>query len=95
MYLKSIDNSFREVADALIGRQKAIEEREKLERLVATLRHQSRMADLRYRGGVSSYLEVLDTERQRLNFERDYSRGQYEEALSLVTLYKALGGGWQ
>lgn len=94
-YLKTIDNSFREVADALIGRQKAIEAREKLERLVGTLRHQSRMADLRYRGGVSSYLEVLDTERQRLNFERDYSRGQYEEALSLVTLYKALGGGWQ
>ncbi len=94
-YLKAIDSSFREVADALVGRQKAIEAREKLERLVGTLRHQSRMADLRYRGGVSSYLEVLDTERQRLNFERDYSRGQYEEALSLVTLYKALGGGWQ
>lgn len=94
-YLKAIDNSFREVADALIGRKKAIEEREKLERLVNTLRHQSRMADLRYRGGVSSYLEVLDTERQRLEFERSYSRGQFEEALSLVTLYKALGGGWQ
>lgn len=95
LYLKTIDSSFREVADALIGRKKAIEEREKLERLVNTLRHQSRMADLRYRGGVSSYLEVLDTERQRLGFERDYSRGQLEEALSIVQLYKALGGGWQ
>lgn len=94
-YLRTIDTSFREVADALIGRQKAIEEREKLERLVFTLRHQSRIADMRYRGGVSSYLEVLDTERQRLEFERNYSRGQFEEALSLVTLYKALGGGWQ
>ncbi len=95
LYLKAVDNSFRDVADALVGRRKAIEEREKLERLVNTLRHQSRMAELRYRGGVSSYLEVLDTERQRLEFERDYSRGQFEEALSLVQLYKALGGGWQ
>lgn len=95
LYLKAIDNSFREVADALIGRQKAIEEREKLERLLQTLRHQSKMADLRYRGGVSSYLEVLDTERERLGVEQNYSRGQLEEALSLVQLYKALGGGWQ
>lgn len=95
LYLKAIDSSFREVADALIGRQKAIEEREKLERLVQTLRHQSRIADLRYQGGVSSYLEVLDTERQRLAVEQDFSRGQLEEALSLVQLYKALGGGWQ
>lgn len=95
LYLKAIDNSFREVADALVGRQKAIEEREKLQRLVDTLRHQSRMADLRYRGGVSSYLEVLDTERERLGVEQDFSRGQLEEALSLVRLYKALGGGWQ
>lgn len=95
MYLQAIDNSFREVADALVGRKKAIEERQKLERLVMTLRHQSRIADMRYRGGVSSYLEVLDTERQRLGFEQDYSKGQLDEALSLVQLYKALGGGWQ
>lgn len=95
LYLKAIDNSFREVADALVGRQKAIEEREKLQRLVDTLRHQSKVADMRYRGGVSSYLEVLDTERERLGVEQDFSRGQLEEALSLVRLYKALGGGWQ
>lgn len=95
MYLKAIDNSFREVSNALVGRQKAIEEREKLGRLLETMRHQSRIADLRYRGGVSSYLEVLDTERQRLTVEQNFSRGQLGEALALVQLYKALGGGWQ
>lgn len=95
MYLKSIDSSFREVADALVGRQKAIEERERLGRLAETLRRQSRIADLRYRGGVSSYLEVLDTERERLSAEQDFARGQLGEALALVQLYKALGGGWQ
>jgi multidrug efflux system outer membrane protein len=95
LYLKSIDSSFREVADALVGRQKAIEERERLGRLAETLRRQSRIADMRYRGGVSSYLEVLDTERERLTAEQEFARGQLGEALALVQLYKALGGGWQ
>jgi hypothetical protein len=60
-----------------------------------TLRRQSRVADLRYRGGVSSYLEALDTERQRLTAGQNFSRRQFGEALALMQLYKALGGGWQ
>ena len=46
-------------------------------------------------GGVTSYLEVLDTERQRLTAEQQLAQAQRDELTSLVQLYKALGGGWQ
>jgi outer membrane protein, multidrug efflux system len=94
-YLKALMSSFQEVSDALIGYQKSREYRGHIETLTTTLTDQSRLADMRYRGGVSSYLEVLDTERDRLNAEQDFAKAQLGELLSLVQLYKALGGGWQ
>jgi multidrug efflux system outer membrane protein len=63
--------------------------------LAETLRDQSRLANARYVGGVSSYLEVLDTERQRLTAEQQLAQGQRDVLTSLVGLYKSLGGGWQ
>jgi len=60
-----------------------------------TLRDQSRLSTLRYRGGVTSYLEVLDSERQLLSAEQLLAEAQRDELISTVTLYKALGGGWQ
>jgi outer membrane protein TolC len=66
-----------------------------LELLAETLRDQSRLASARYTGGVSSYLEVLDTERQRLSAEQQLAQGQRDVLTSLVGLYKSLGGGWQ
>ena len=63
--------------------------------LTRTLRHQSQLANIRYVGGVSSYLEVLDTERQRLTAEQELAQSQRDVLTSLVQLYKALGGGWQ
>ena len=50
---------------------------------------------MRYVGGVSSYLEVLDTERQRLTAEQQLAQAQRDVLTSLVQLYKTLGGGWQ
>ncbi len=94
-YRKAIHNSFRDVSDSLIGYQKSKEYRASQELFARTLRDQSRQADLRYRGGVSSYLEVLDTERQRLTAEQALAQAQRDELISLVQLYKALGGGWQ
>ena len=60
-----------------------------------TLREQIQLATMRYSGGVSSYLEVLDTERQRLTAEQQLAQAQRDVLISLVQLYKALGGGWQ
>ena len=94
-YQRSINNALRDVADSLIGYRKAREFRAQQELLAATLRDQSRLSQLRYRGGVTSYLEVLDTERQRLQAEQQLSKAQRQELVAMVQLYRALGGGWQ
>jgi len=50
---------------------------------------------MRYKGGVSSYLEVLDTERQALDAELAYAQARLAELDSVISLYKSLGGGWE
>ena len=94
-YQKAIDAAFQDVSNALIGFQKNKEYTAAQTVLTETLRDQSRLANVRYVGGVSSYLEVLDTERQRLTAEQQLAQAQRDVLTSLVQLYKALGGGWQ
>jgi outer membrane protein, multidrug efflux system len=94
-YQKAINGAFRDVSDALIGYRKSKEYTTSIELLAATLRDQSRLATARYVGGVSSYLEVLDTERQRLTAEQQLAQSQRDVLTSLVRLYKSLGGGWE
>ena len=52
------------------------------------------LAELRYKGGVSDYLPVLDAQRSLFNAEIDEATSASEHARSLIQLYKALGGGW-
>lgn len=94
-YRQAVVNAFRDVSDSLVGLQKSTEYRAQSEIFVNTLRDQSRLSNLRYTGGITSYLEVLDTERERLSAEEQFARAQLDERLALVQLYKALGGGWQ
>jgi len=94
-YQKAINGAFRDVSDALVGYQKNKEHTNSVNGLAETLRHQSMLASARYSGGVSSYLEVLDTERKRLSAEQQLTQAQRDVLTSLVQLYKALGGGWQ
>lgn len=94
-YQKAVANSFRDVSDALVNYRKSKEFRQQQELLANTLRDQLRLANLRYRGGVSSYLEVLDTERQALDAEISLSSAINGELSSVVRVYRALGGGWQ
>jgi outer membrane protein, multidrug efflux system len=93
-YQKSILEAFRDVADSLVGYQKAKEYRAQRELFATTLRDQLRLANMRYRGGVSSYLEVLDTERQALDAELSFAQAYLGELNSVIYVYKALGGGW-
>jgi multidrug efflux system outer membrane protein len=93
-YQKSVQEAFRDVADSLIGYQKSKEYRAQRELFVTTLRDQLRLANMRYEGGVSSYLEVLDTERQALDAELTYAQAYLGELDSVIRVYKALGGGW-
>jgi multidrug efflux system outer membrane protein len=94
-YEKAINGAFRDVSDALVGYSKTREYTTSVELFAVTLRDQSRIANARYVGGVSSYLEVLDTERQRLTAEQQLAQAQRDVLTSLVRLYKSLGGGWE
>jgi multidrug efflux system outer membrane protein len=94
-YQQTIQQALRDVADALIEIQKRREFREQQELLTTTLSDASQVAKLRYEGGVSSYLEVLDTERQYFDAELQLAVAQRDEYAAVVQLYKALGGGWQ
>jgi multidrug efflux system outer membrane protein len=94
-YQKAVNGAFRDVSDALVGYHKSKEYTTSVELLTSTLRDQSRLANARYVGGVSSYLEVLDTERQLLTAEQQLAQAQRDVLTSLVRLYKSLGGGWE
>jgi multidrug efflux system outer membrane protein len=93
-YEQTVQQAFREVADALVEHSKRRESRIQQGLLVDSLRDAARLADVRYRGGVTSYLEVLDTERQLFDAELFLAQSQRDELLALVRLYRALGGGW-
>ncbi|HVT92671.1 MAG TPA: efflux transporter outer membrane subunit [Bryobacteraceae bacterium] len=95
VYQKAIQNAFREVSDALIGYQKTAEQREQEEHLVKALRETERLSNLRYRGGLDSYLQVLDAQRNLFQGELALAQLRRDELLAVVELYRALGGGWQ
>ena len=94
-YEQTIQTSFREVSDALIERRKVEEIRQQQEQLVTTLRDRSRLAYVRYEGGVDSLLNALDADRELFDAELNLTQTRRNELLALVQLYKALGGGWQ
>lgn len=94
-YERSIQNAFREVSDALVQYRKVREIRTQQELLVTTLEDRSRLAYLRYRGGVDTLLNALDADRDLFNAQLSLAQTKRNELLSLVQLYKALGGGWQ
>jgi outer membrane protein, multidrug efflux system len=93
-YQQTIQQAFHEVSDALVEHQKRREFRIQQTLLVDSLRDAARLANIRYRGGVTSYLEVLDTERQLFDAELALAQTQPDELLAVVRLYRALGGGW-
>ena len=86
--------SFREVADALATIQKIREEIAANETRVSAAGEYLRLTDLRYRGGVASYIEVIDAERQLFGAEIDLNNSKRTQLLAVLDLYLALGGGW-
>ena len=94
-YEKAIQSAFRDVSDALIQYQKVREIRAQRESLVASLRDRTRLAYMRYRGGVDTMLNALNADTDLFNAELSLAQSRRDELLSLVQVYKALGGGWQ
>ena len=93
-YERTIQNAFREVSDALIDNRKSRERLDAQGRQVNALQDYSRLAWLRYHGGVTSYLEVLDAERSLFDAELQRTQTQGEVFIALVNIYKSMGGGW-
>jgi NodT family efflux transporter outer membrane factor (OMF) lipoprotein len=93
-YDKAIQSAFREVADALAGRATLTDQlraqRAQTEADAARLR----IADLRYRNGVASHLDLLDAQRSLFATQQQTLLVQLAQLQNQVTLYKALGGGW-
>jgi outer membrane protein, multidrug efflux system len=94
-YQKTIAGAFRDVSNALIALNKQRVYREEQEKLVAAAQDATRLARLRYEGGSTAYLEVLTTDTNLFSAQLNLATAQQGEALSLVQLYGALGGGWQ
>ena len=94
-YQQAIQLAFRDVSDALIGYQKIHQVRVAQETTVKDLQDTVDTSLLRYRGGITTYLEVLDGQRSLFNAELTLAEARGNEYQSLVQLYKVLGGGWQ
>jgi multidrug efflux system outer membrane protein len=93
-YERAIQGAFREVADALAGRATLGEQLRTLQALVRVEQDRYRLADLRYRNGASSFLDVLDSQRALFTAQLLQLQTQTQYNQNLATLYRVLGGGW-
>jgi outer membrane protein, multidrug efflux system len=94
-YQQTIQQSLRDVSDALVAYRRGREFREQQERLEQSSREARRLTSVRYEGGATSYLEVLDSETRLFSAQLDLAQARLNELLALVQIYRALGGGWQ
>lgn len=94
-YQRTIQQAFREVSDALVGYRKNREFRGRQQQLTSSAEDATRLSNMRYSGGVTSYLEVLDSDTRHFTAQITLAQAQFNELRSLVQIYRALGGGWQ
>jgi len=94
-YQKAVQQAFRETSDALIAYQKTGEIIAEQTKLVTSQKSVSTIALDRFQGGASSYLEVLDAERELFTAELDLADARSNRLRAVVQAYRALGGGWK
>jgi multidrug efflux system outer membrane protein len=94
-YQQTVQSAFRDVSDSLVAYQRTQEYRARQEENTQAHRDAAETANVRYEGGVTSYLEVLYNENELFNTELTLAQARLNELLSVVQLYRALGGGWQ
>ncbi|HET9864472.1 MAG TPA: efflux transporter outer membrane subunit [Steroidobacteraceae bacterium] len=94
-YEQSIQVAFREVADALIARSTYEQQLGAQQALTHAAEDSYRLADMRYRGGVESFLGALIAQRDMYDAQRGLIVTRLAGATNLVLLYQALGGGWK
>jgi multidrug efflux system outer membrane protein len=93
-YQQTIAGAFKDVSNALVAYSKSREYREQQEKQTASSADALRLARVRYQAGYTSYLEVLTNDTNLYNSQLTLESAQQQEALALVQLYNALGGGW-
>ncbi|HWV99403.1 MAG TPA: efflux transporter outer membrane subunit [Candidatus Acidoferrum sp.] len=94
-YRQTVLNAFREVSDALVSRAELVEIRQHQAHEVTALETAVKLSTERYVAGKADYYEVLEAQQQLFPAELNLARTQRDQLLAVVTLYKALGGGWQ
>jgi multidrug efflux system outer membrane protein len=94
-YEQTVQQAFRDVSDGLVGYRRAGELRRVQEELVHAAEDTRRLTEIRYRAGVSSFLEVLDSDTRLFSAQLTLVQAQLNELTTFVSLYRALGGGWK
>lgn len=93
-YKQKVLVAFQETSDALAAQQTLVPRRSALERQVSALRNSSDLALMRYQAGRASYFEVLEAQQELFPAEAELAQTQRDQLLAVVSLYRALGGGW-
>jgi outer membrane protein, multidrug efflux system len=93
-YEKTIQTAFREVADALAGRTTYVDQVRAQQQLVDAAADSVNLSTMRFRTGVDSYLPVLQAQQTLYSAQQTLLSLRQAQLTNLVTLYKALGGGW-
>jgi len=94
-YERTIQQAFRDVSDALVAYRKSQEFRIQQEQLTRAADDAKNLSNMRYKGGATSYLEVLDSDTRYFSAQLSLAQAQLRELQSLVQIYRSLGGGWQ
>ena len=93
-YRQTVQQAFADVSNGLVGYRQSRLYRVKLQEQAATYKETSRLANVRFTGGATSFLEVLTTQQQYFTAELQTTQAWFAELQSYVQLYQALGGGW-
>ena len=94
-YEKTIQTAFREVADALVARSSYQRQIEAQELLITAQQKRFDLADVRYRQGLDTYLNVLSAQQDLYSSRQSLLQTRADSLTNLTSLYKALGGGWK
>jgi len=94
-YQQTVLLAFRDVSDALVGYRKSQEVRVQQQQLTHSAQEATQLSSMRYKGGATSYLEVLDSDTRYFSAQLSLAQAQLRELQSLVQIYRSLGGGWQ
>jgi outer membrane protein, multidrug efflux system len=93
-YKQTVQQAFTDVSNSLVAYRQARLFRMKLQEQTATYKETSRLANVRFIGGATSFLEVLTTQQQYFSSELQLTQAWEGEMQSYMQLYQALGGGW-